>query len=124
LRSFQGGFALSKIEGIPSPAYTIIDFIEKEKNNSEFSNCILTSTSYIKLLETVSYGIRDGKSISFKDFSSLKFMFPTPEEQIAIANFFSNLDTLISSYQDKISQLETLKKFIIVIQLLIRARKS
>jgi hypothetical protein len=110
LRSFQGGFALSKIEGITSPAYTIIDFIEKEKNNSEFWNCILTSTSFIKLLETVTYGIRDGKSISFKDFSSLKFMFPTPEEQIAIANFFSNLDTLISSYQDKISQLETLKK--------------
>lgn len=110
LRSFQGGFALSKIEGIASPAYTIIDFIEKEKNNSEFWNCILTSTSFIKLLETVTYGIRDGKSISFKDFSSLKFMFPTPEEQIAIANFFSNLDTLISSYQDKISQLETLKK--------------
>ena len=110
LRSFQGGFALSKIEGITSPAYTIIDFIEKEKNNSEFWNCILTSTSFIKLLETVTYGIRDGKSISFKDFSSLKFMFPTPEEQIAIANFLSNLDTLISSYQDKISQLETLKK--------------
>ena len=110
LRSFQGGFALSKIEGITSPAYTIIDFIEKDKHNSEFWNCILTSTSFIKLLETVTYGIRDGKSISFKDFSSLKFMFPTPEEQIAIANFFSNLDTLISSYQDKITQLEFLKK--------------
>ncbi|MBZ2038106.1 restriction endonuclease subunit S [Streptococcus sanguinis] len=110
LRSFQGGFALSKIEGITSPAYTIIDFIEKDKHNSEFWNCILTSTSFIKLLETVTYGIRDGKSISFKDFSSLKFMFPTPEEQIAIANFFSNLDTLISSYQDKITQLEILKK--------------
>lgn len=110
LRSFQGGFALSKIEGITSPAYTIIDFIEKDKHNSEFWNCILTSTSFIKLLETVTYGIRDGKSISFKDFSSLKFMFPTPEEQIAIADFFSNLDTLINSYQDKISQLENLKK--------------
>ena len=110
LRSFQGGFALSKIEGITSPAYTIIGFIEKDKHNSEFWNCILTSTSFIKLLETVTYGIRDGKSISFKDFSSLKFMFPTPEEQIAIANLFSNLDTLISFYQDKITQLETLKK--------------
>ncbi|MCY7029300.1 restriction endonuclease subunit S [Streptococcus sanguinis] len=31
-------------------------------------------------------------------------------EQQAIGSFFSNLDTLISSYQDKISQLETLKK--------------
>ena len=31
LRSFQGGFALSKLEGITSPAYTIIDFIDKFK---------------------------------------------------------------------------------------------
>lgn len=31
-------------------------------------------------------------------------------EQQAIGSFFSNLDTLIESYQDKISQLETLKK--------------
>lgn len=30
LRSFQGGFALSKLEGITSPAYTIIDFIDLE----------------------------------------------------------------------------------------------
>ncbi|RSI34025.1 restriction endonuclease subunit S [Streptococcus sanguinis] len=110
LRSFQGGFALSKIEGITSPAYTIIDFVEKDSHCSEFWNCILTSKSFIKLLETVTYGIRDGKSISFKDFSSLKFMFPEPKEQLDIANFFSNLDTLINSYQDMISQLETLKK--------------
>lgn len=110
LRSFQGGFALSKIEGITSPAYTIIDFVEKDSHCSEFWNCILTSKSFIKLLETVTYGIRDGKSISFKDFSSLKFMFPEPKEQLDIADFFSNLDTLINSYQDKISQLENLKK--------------
>ena len=32
------------------------------------------------------------------------------QEQEAIDSFFSNLDTLISSYQDKISQLEILKK--------------
>lgn len=32
LRSFQGGFALSKLEGITSPAYTIIDFIDKKNN--------------------------------------------------------------------------------------------
>ncbi|HDR1572121.1 TPA: restriction endonuclease subunit S, partial [Pasteurella multocida] len=30
LRSFQGGFAWSDLEGITSPAYTIIDFKNKE----------------------------------------------------------------------------------------------
>ena len=110
LRSFQGGFALSKLEGITSPAYTIIDFIDKENHLPGFWNSILTSKEFIKRLETVTYGIRDGKSISFKDFSSLKFVFPNLEAQQAIGAYFSNLDNLIISYQEKISQLETLKK--------------
>lgn len=110
LRSFQGGFALSKLEGITSPAYTIIDFIDKVNNLPDFWNSILTSRDFIKRLETVTYGIRDGKSISFKDFSSLKFVFPEFKEQQAIGSYFSNLDQLITSYQEKISQLETLKK--------------
>ena len=110
LRSFQGGFALSKLEGITSPAYTIIDFIDKVNNLPDFWNSILTSRDFIKRLETVTYGIRDGKSISFRDFSSLKFVFPEFKEQQAIGSYFSNLDQLITSYQEKISQLETLKK--------------
>lgn len=110
LRSFQGGLALSKLEGITSPAYTIIDFIDKKNSIPDFWNSILTSRDFIKRLETVTYGIRDGKSISFKDFSSLKFVYPELEEQQAIASYFSSLDQLITSYQEKISQLETLKK--------------
>ena len=110
LRSFQGGFALSKLEGITSPAYTIIDFIDKENNLSDFWNSILTSRDFIKRLEAVTYGIRDGKSISFKDFSSLKFANPELKEQQDIGSYFSNLDNLINSHQEKISQLETLKK--------------
>ena len=101
---------MSKLEGITSPAYTIIDFIDKENNLSDFWNSILTSRDFIKRLETVTYGIRDGKSISFKDFSSLKFVFPEFKEQQAIGAYFSNLDNLINSYQEKISQLVILKK--------------
>ena len=48
LRSFQGGFALSKLEGITSPAYTIIDFIDKANNLPDFWNSILTSRDFIK----------------------------------------------------------------------------
>jgi len=39
-----------------------------------------------------------------------EFLFPMYREQQAIGSYFSNLDNLINSYQDKISQLETLKK--------------
>ena len=39
-----------------------------------------------------------------------KILIPSMEEQRAIGTYFSNLDNLISSNQEKISQLETLKK--------------
>ncbi|MDA3766039.1 restriction endonuclease subunit S [Streptococcus thermophilus] len=39
-----------------------------------------------------------------------KILVPCMEEQQAIGAYFSNLDNLINSYQEKISQLETLKK--------------
>ena len=39
-----------------------------------------------------------------------KILIPSMEEQQAIGAYFSNLDNLISAHQEKISQLETLKK--------------
>ena len=46
----------------------------------------------------------------YKNLITYKLRTPSVDEQRAIGSFFSNLDTLISSYQDKISRLETLKK--------------
>ena len=39
-----------------------------------------------------------------------KILIPCMEEQQAIGSYFSNLDNIINSHQEKISQLETLKK--------------
>lgn len=44
------------------------------------------------------------------DFKKMRFRFPTDEEQEAIGKFFSSIDSLMSSYQEKIGQLEILKK--------------
>ncbi len=49
-------------------------------------------------------------NLSLEQVSSLKIQAPSIEEQRAIGLYFSNLDNLINSYQEKISQLETLKK--------------
>ena len=49
-------------------------------------------------------------NLSLEQVSSLKIKIPSIEEQQAIGSYFSNLDNLIASYQEKISQLETLKK--------------
>lgn len=49
--------------------------------------------------------------ITKKEFSKIKVLVPSNiQEQQAIGSYFSNLDNLINSYQEKISQLETLKK--------------
>ncbi|HFR3884873.1 TPA: restriction endonuclease subunit S, partial [Streptococcus suis] len=108
LRSFQGGFAWSEIEGLTSPAYTILDF--KEENSSKFWRHVLTSPNFIKKLETVTYGIRDGRSISYSDFSTLNFVIPTLPEQSAIGTFFSTLDRHITLHQRKLDTLKEQKK--------------
>ena len=43
-------------------------------------------------------------------FLKMPIVFPSITEQQAIGAYFSNLDNLINSYQEKISQFETLKK--------------
>ena len=65
-----------------------------------------------ELGKLVSSGARmDGLlNISFDDFMNIAIIIPTFAEQQAIGAYFSNLDNLINSYQEKISQLETLKK--------------
>ena len=49
-------------------------------------------------------------SISSNDIKEAIIQIPTLKEQQAIGSYFYNLDQLITSYQEKISQLETLKK--------------
>jgi len=109
LRSFQGGLAYSSLEGITSPAYTILDFAVKESHMPIFWVNILKSERFIKMLETVTYGIRDGRSISFNDFSALLLSYPTYDEQATIGKFFRLLDGNISELQSKLNRLSLLK---------------
>ena len=46
----------------------------------------------------------------FKNLITYKLAVPTVKEQQAIGSYFSKLDQLITSYREKITQLETLKK--------------
>lgn len=110
LRSFQGGFAHSKIEGITSPAYTILDFKDKNKHNDLFWKYVLTSDEFIKRLELITYGIRDGRSINFSDFSTLNFYFPSYEVQLKIGTFLSHVDSLIQVKTKKLESLKAVKK--------------
>ena len=101
LRSFQGGFAHSAIEGITSPAYTVFGFSEPEKHDSEYWKYVFTSKSFIRRLETATYGIRDGRSISYDEFLTLGFVYPSKAEQTAIARYLDKLSDLITLHQRK-----------------------
>lgn len=48
--------------------------------------------------------------LHYKNLITYKLAVPTIKEQQAIGAYFSNLDNLINSHQEKISQFETLKK--------------
>jgi len=109
LRSFQGGFAHSSIEGITSPAYTILKFIEPASHNDIYWKYVLVSDAFIKMLESVTYGIRDGKSIKFEDVARLSFSIPSYKEQCAIAEVLRQHQNLIELNNNKLVHLQRLK---------------
>lgn len=109
LRSFQGGFAHSSIEGICSPAYTIMDFRDRATNCDIYWKYVLTSKPFIKSLELITYGIRDGRSISFEEFKEMNFLVPQIEEQRAIASYFTFLDRRISLQTQRLEKLKQIK---------------
>ena len=99
LRSFQGGFAYSEVEGITSPAYTVMSFKNSTEQYGLFWKHIFKSEIFIKRLETITYGIRDGRSISFSDFKSLILQYPSLSEQKMIGDSIAIIERGITLHQ-------------------------
>ena len=110
LRSFQGGFAHSQYEGITSPAYTVFRAKEPTSHSDRFWKHWFMSEHFIAGLSTVTYGIRDGRSISVDEFMNTFLAFPAVEEQAAISRLFDYLDDLITLHQRKYDKLVVFKK--------------
>ena len=110
LRSFQGGFAHSQYEGITSPAYTVFRAKEPTSHSDRFWKHWFMSEHFIAGLSTVTYGIRDGRSISVDEFMNTFLAFPAVEEQAAISRLLDYLDDLITLHQRKLELLQNIKK--------------
>ena len=110
LRSFQGGFAYSEIEGITSPAYTVMSFKNSSEQYGLFWKHVFKSETFIKRLETITYGIRDGRSISFSDFKSLLLQYPSFSEQKLIGDSIAVIERGITLHQRKLDHLQLQKK--------------
>jgi len=108
LRSFQGGIEYSNYKGICSPAYIIL----RKKNNVEdiFFKYYFKTDLFIQDLNKNIEGIRDGKMVSYKQFSDLLLPTPIEKEQQKIAATLSFLDDLISAQSEKIKALQAHKK--------------
>ena len=108
LRSFQGGFAFSERIGVCSPAYTIL------RPNAALSHGFLRpyfmSDKFINSLKLVTYGIRDGKSISVEEWLKLYTYVPEHMEQQKITSFLTLLDERIATQNKIIEKLESLIK--------------
>lgn len=71
---------------------------------------VFTSKQFIKRLETVTYGIRDGRSISYEEFLTLDFLFPQKEEQTKICTYLRELDRIIFLRQQELDKLQSIRK--------------
>ena len=108
LRSFQGGIEHSSYRGICSPAYVIL---EKRNDLCEgYWKQYLKTNSFIRILTKNIEGLRDGKMISYKQFSDLVLPVPCPAEQQKVANCLSSIDNLIAAQAKKVDALRAHKK--------------
>lgn len=108
LRSFQGGFAFSEKGGICSPAYTVLR--PSKKLEYAFMKEFFMSSRFIKSLKLVTYGIRDGRSISVEEFLKLPISIPSLEEQTKIIKILETLESKILNESEIYSLLRIQKQ--------------
>lgn len=108
LRSFQGGIEYSNYLGLCSPAYIILR--KKAGVINDFYRHYFKSSPFIQALNRNLEGIRDGKMVSYKQFSEILIPKPKKPEQQKIASCLSSLEILIAAHNDKLKALKDHKK--------------
>lgn len=110
MRMWQGRSALSRLEGIVSPAYTVVT--PKKNADSLFFSYLFKMPKMTNLFWRNSQGLVDDTlNCKFKDFSIVKVMLPqSKEEQIAIAKVLQAADKEITLLKAKAEKLRKQKK--------------
>ena len=109
LRSFQGGIEYSYYKGLCSPAYIVL----RRKNElicNDFYRHYFKSARFIQDLNRNLEGIRDGKMVSYQQFSTIRIPLPPLAEQRRIAACLSALDEMLAATNGKLEQLKAYKK--------------
>lgn len=111
LRSFQGGIEYSYLQGICSPAYTILK--SKCEIVDDFYRYYFKKEEFINRLSQTVIGIREGKQISYSAFGGLKIPYPSVSEQKKIADFLTILNKKIELVEKEIHLSEQFKKYLL-----------
>lgn len=119
LRSFQGGIEYSDYVGIVSPAYTVVR--SKQKIVSGYYKAYFKTEDFIKRLNIGTYGIRDGKQVSFDDFGDMVLHYPPVNEQEKIAEILAGQDRVIALKEKLLAEKQKQKKYLM--QQLLTAKK-
>lgn len=109
MRMWQGRSALSDMEGIVSPAYTIVT--PKMGHSPLFYSFLFKLPAVIHKFFRNSQGlVEDTLNCKFKDFSIVKVEVPQYEEQVAIANVLTTAANELKAYDQKLFILQQQKK--------------
>ena len=108
LRSFQGGIEYSEYEGLVSPAYTVLK--NKISISDNYYRFLLKKEDFINRLNSVIYGIRDGKQIGYSGFGELYLQYPPNREQQTIAEILSHSAKEIELLEKELEALKEQKK--------------
>lgn len=109
MRMWQGRSALSNLEGIVSPAYTIVT--PKKNQYSLFYAYLFKSPSIINKFFRHSQGlVEDTLNCKFKDFAKIKVLVPGYDEQFEIAKILLKSNEEVKINLQKLSTLQQQKK--------------
>lgn len=100
--------AISDEEGIISPAYVCVDTTSDEITAS-FLHQIL---HYHDVITKIYYKMGDGlrQTLDYADLKSLNIVYPKPNEQKAITDFFGSLDASITNRESELEKLKNIKR--------------
>lgn len=109
MRMWQGVSGLSSLDGIVSPAYTIVT--PKKGIDGEFMALFFKSLPIVHLFYRFSQGlVSDTWNLKFRHFAEIKVLVPEEAEQKAIATVFRSVNREIELLQAKTDALREQKK--------------
>ncbi|MDY0044959.1 MAG: restriction endonuclease subunit S [Syntrophales bacterium] len=112
MRMWQGVSAVSRSEGIVSPAYTVC--VPQDGVDEGFMGHLFKLTDIIHLFWRFSQGlVNDTLNLKFHNFSKIKITIPAIEEQRRITEVLSTADEEIKTLEQKLAALEKQKRGLI-----------